>query len=107
MIKCEICGRVIRKRTDEFMVKNTIWRKFCAIMGIPTKSVVCTECFERVHGEIRPEHLLTGEFLPIINFWIVEKYKAKEFIPLIKRNLQLFGANKECSDLITYLKKIR
>jgi hypothetical protein len=105
MHKCEICGCMMKKETDWFMVKNTIWKKFCAMMGISTRSLVCTECFERVHGEIRPEHLLTGEFLPAINFWIVKKHKAKEFIPLIKRNLKLFGPSKECNDLLTFLKK--
>ena len=85
MKKCDICGKELKHNTDWFMVKKPMWKSYCKLMNIEEGSLVCTECFERVMGEIRPEHLdlPNGRIFPI-NFWILMKYKPKEFIPYIQ-----------------------
>ena len=120
MKKCEICGKELDHKEDWFMVKKQLWQYYCRLMNIDTRAVVCTDCFERVLGEIRPEHLNIhdGRVAPM-NFWILKKYKSKDFIPLIQKQkeyiqaqidkgIRFSGINqnklvKECEELIKEL----
>ena len=96
MSKCDICKKTIAKASDSFMVRKNLWKSYCETIGIPESGRVCTECYEKVMGEIKASDLdlPQGCIFPI-NFWLVRKLGDPNLIPFVQNQRDRTAAAKE------------